>query len=181
MFARLENGDQIKILPNILKDCTYGDTIIRKTIFYIDGVYVMDDSSNTIYKLQETKSNIKSTSRYYSYCLLNNCNYKIIYFNHTLYEKLKNNDFNKPFIIHTIDNNGYKDYRYSNYSVIDNFPLEITESFLKTKTVYLEDYFNNMIWYNSKNLSKLSGIMDFETIAKLKNRQRELKLKNILF
>jgi hypothetical protein len=179
MLQHLKDGDQIKILPNILKDGKYGDTIIKKTIYYINdtcnGGFYFIDNNNFLNNSFENK-----TFRYYFYCLINGT-YSLSYCGKQLYDIIIS-DINKPINI-VIDRTrlNYPSYSKTHHSEFDNYPREITEDFLKTKSMYMEDIFRNMGIDNPKQLKRLEETIGFETISKLKNRQRELKLKNILF
>lgn len=204
MIAGLNDGDCVVFLPNILKDGTYDYTIVEIERYFIktsDGkdLYITDDPNLKIFpelkqlywkwKSSDNKysKNMNNYKKYYSFALLNG-EYKIIYFGRIIYDKIKDylnnhDNINEIFIIGTSNNYGYMDYSNSFFSYV---PIpSVSEEFLKTKSLYIEDIKTINMWTNKRNIDRLINFLkesdvDISNIPVLKNKIREEKLKRIL-
>jgi hypothetical protein len=204
MIERLNDGDRVVFLPNILKDGTYGDNIVEIERYFIhtsDGkdLYITEDPNSK--KFQDLKQLywklissdnkyrkiINNYKKYYSYVLLNG-EYKIIDFGKTIYDKIKHylnnhDNIDVVFIIGKKMNGMYMDY--SNSFFIDIPIPSISENFLKTKSMYIEDIKANNMWTNKRNIDRIIQFLkeydvDISKIPAIKNEIRKEKLKRIL-
>jgi len=129
--------------------------------------------------------------KYYTYVLLNG-EYRIIRFGYTIFNKIKDliaigeNYQQRIFKIRikqtSIGMGGFDNYDDCFFSK----PVEntVTEDFLKTKTMYIDDIFKNTYWTNDKQYSELIKFFKTNNIPLSKKiimtKQRDLKLNRVL-
>jgi len=199
-FSTLKTGvNEIIFLNNILKDDTYGEQIILKDFCYIsdNGIMFCDDEKIPLFKpLRQLyqnnyniNTNISFSKRYFTYCLLNG-EYTLLRFGNDLkniIDNLKNFNPKKYVLIVTYVKGVHGFKKIDSYYIYDidiNLLTHINDDFLKTKTIYIEDYFNSNKWNAEKNYSK---IIDFfkkygleNLIKNIKHKQRRSKILNLM-
>lgn len=192
MIYRLQDKDKVQFVHNLLKDGSFGDSIVRAETFYLEDNGFITDINDEIFPVLKTLLWNKSVrqgfyTRYYAYGIVNDDEYKLIQFGRSIYSKIvedpdnwfhtfhvRSEDVkNLPYGIKSFDNSRFKGKHNKTFA----------KEFLATKTLYMEDYFNKMDWkQKNKELSAFlkSKDIDIKTISQYKNIIREDKLERIL-
>ena len=163
MLHRLVDGDKVFFLKNINGELNIYET----TRFWLNESQTMvsDDPKmplfnslkNIYWNLRKNyvhiSDDISQSKRYLTYALVNG-EYKILYFGAGIYNKIVDETYylNKSFNIVVQNKSGFP--CYDNCYFLDE-RIEVSDEFLLTKTMELQDVDNCTMWTNKKQYDAL--------------------------
>lgn len=204
MLDKLKGGEKVIFLDNLLKNGKFGNKIERIDQMYLEihnkkgskRMMFCDDPKLPIFKelrnlIYNENVPIQTSTKYYTYCLIDG-KYKLLTFGYQINNKISLMDTkDKLFYSKTKSRHGFLDYDDSYFedgninTLMYSNGFDSIEKLLKSKTLYIEDVRNSLMWTNKNKYDLLieffkENNIKSDIIREITQKQRELKLNRIL-